>query len=200
MKAAEWTRIVKLLLPAADGWAYQEKLAYRPSKWVVVGVLGESSRWSEATYVWRAVSPLFVPTGALDLSFSKRVGLASPVDDKDTGELRARIMSAADDLPSAEHALRALADLDLDTGNARIFETAAYAQLILGAETRSADSLSQARRLPRLADEPAWVDEIFARMVTIENLISDGSSDEARTRLGMWASKSATNLRLALAP
>jgi hypothetical protein len=200
MKAAEWTHIVKLLLPAADGWAYRGKLAYRPSKWVVVGVLGESSGWSNATYVWRAVSPLFVPTGALDLSFSKRVGPAGAVDDKDDDELRARIRSAADDLPSADHALRALADLDLGTGNARIFETAAYAQLILGAETRSADSLSQARHLPRLGDEPAWVDEMFARMATIENLISDGSSDEARTRLGMWASKSATNLRLALAP
>jgi hypothetical protein len=54
MKAQDWKRIMGPLLPTAEGWAHRGKLAYRvPVKWVLVGVLGESSGFAPRTYVDR---------------------------------------------------------------------------------------------------------------------------------------------------
>jgi hypothetical protein len=197
MKANEWAQIVKPLLPASDGWGHRGKLAYqRPVRWVAVGVLGESSGSAKATYVWRLVLPLFVPSDVVNLSYSERVRSAGAVEDQHVDELRARVSEASASLPSENGALRRLASLDLEVRNPRIFETAAYAQLINGAPDKSAKTLALGRHLPRSTDDPVWVDDVYTRMTLIENLILDDQDAKALSQLTEWADQSASNLRL----
>jgi hypothetical protein len=129
VKAQEWRRTVGPLLPAAEGWAYRGKRTYRVApRWVLVGVLGESSGFSRATYVWTVTMPLFEPADHLNLSYSARVGgRAGRVDDLNADSLKTVVLTAAADAPGEAAALERLTALSLDSRNARVFETAAYA-------------------------------------------------------------------------
>lgn len=181
-----------------EGWAQQGKLAYRvPVKWVLVGVLGESSGFDSATYVWTVRAPLFVPFEALNLSYSTRVGGgAHAIKDADIEPLKAAVLAASADVQDEGVALEALAALSLDTPNVRVFETVAFAQLLLHDGSSAMATLAMARQLPRRAGEPIWVDEVLTRMTGIENLLRDGLEGDAVRQLDDWAAGTATALRV----
>jgi hypothetical protein len=198
VKAHEWKRVVTAVLPASDGWGQAGKLAYRaPARWMVCGVLGESSGWSKATYVWRLTSPLYVPSDHLDLSYSERVGGESrSFEDSDLDGLVAAVREAANATPSEDEALHRLAAMSLDTGNIRVYETAAYAQLLLGDAGAARGVLAAARRLDRATDEPSWIGVVLARMAEIETLLADGQIAGATALLDGWAEETSRALRV----
>ena len=75
MRATEWKRIVRPLIPAGEQWQFRGPLCYRsPVNLFLFGVLAESSAFDSGTYIWRVVMPLFVPSEDLDLSWSERIG------------------------------------------------------------------------------------------------------------------------------
>ena len=198
MKAQQWKRLVGPVLPGGEGWAHVGKLAYhRPTRWTVRGVLGESSGFSQATYVWRLVSPLFVPSDHLDLSYSERVGgPARSFEDADSDGLVAAVREAAGGVPSDERALHMLAAWSLDTQNVRVFETVGYAQLLLGEPASAARTLGRVSGLDRHGDEPAWIGEVMSRMSSVGALLSNGRTDEATALLDGWAEATGDALRV----
>jgi hypothetical protein len=172
LKAQEWKRTVSPLLAAGEGWAHRGKLAYRvPLRWVLVGVLGESSGFAMATYVWAVAMPLFEPHEYLNLSYSNRVG---GVDDADVETLMSTVEAAAAAAPAEEEALRRLASLSLKTKNVRVFETVAYSQLLLGDVAAATATLRRAQKIPRSAGESSSVGELHDRMVGVEAMLVDG--------------------------
>lgn len=198
MRAQEWRRAVAPLLPANDGWAHRAKLSYRVApRWVLVGVLGESSGLARSTYVWTVTMPLFEPADHVNLSYSARVGGgACRVEDLDADSLRTAVLTAAASIPDEPVALRRLAALSLDTRNAQVFETVAYAQLLTGDVHTAALTLGAARRLPRKVNEEPWVAEVFDRMAGMEGLLLAGTDSDAIAQLDKWASATAAALRI----
>jgi hypothetical protein len=141
--------------------------------------------------------PLFEPADHLNLSYSVRVGGgANRVDDPDEDLLRTAALRAAADVPEEAAALRRLAALSLDTRNARVFETVAYAQLLTGDAAAATLTLAAARRLPRTVDEAAWVAAVFDRMAGMESLLLAGAEADAVAQLDEWASTTAAALRI----
>ncbi len=106
------------------------------------------------------------------------------------------MLKAAADVHDESAALRRLAALSLDTRNARVFETAAYAQLLLDDARTAKLTLAAARRLPREADEAPWVAEVFDRMAGMEALLLAGLDSDGIAQLDKWASTTAAALRI----
>lgn len=64
MRATEWKKRVRPLLPADQEWRFSGTLCYRsPVHRIVLGVLAESSSYSTGVCVWRVTTPLYIPWG-----------------------------------------------------------------------------------------------------------------------------------------
>jgi hypothetical protein len=97
-------------------------------------VLGESSGFEKATYIWQVRSPLFgEPADHLDLSYSERVGGgAHSIGDANPEAPTVAISRAAEGTPQEDAVLRQLCGLSLNTSNVRVYETVAHAQIVVG--------------------------------------------------------------------
>src|SRR5512138_2561429 len=75
MKATEWKRLVRPLLPLEETWDFRGRLCYRmPVGRFLFGVLGEGSGFDTGVYIWRVSVPLFVPSNVMRLTSSDRIG------------------------------------------------------------------------------------------------------------------------------
>jgi hypothetical protein len=145
VKATEWKRVVRPLVPAGERWEFSGSLCYRaPVGRFLLGVLGEGSGFDRGVYVWRVSMPLFVPSDAVVLSYSERVGGGSKKYDPANleGLLRA-ISSGFRDLPSEDGELRRLVRLATGSPNVRLLEAAAYGQVLLGNQVAALDVINQ---------------------------------------------------------
>jgi len=168
-----------------------------PARWALVGVLGEPSGFGRATYVWTVRSPLYSPSDVLDLSYSSRVGGgAERLDDADPAAVSAAIGKAVTDIATEDEVLQTWARLSLKTANMRMFETAAYAQILTGDPRSARRTLAAARRLARGKDEPDWVRPVFDRMAQLEQLLDGKATADVMDLLDSWAAQTAAALKV----
>jgi hypothetical protein len=145
LRATEWKRSVRPLLPDDQRWAFRQRLCYRlPIGWMLFGVLGEGSGYSTGVYIWAVRMPLFVPSDIVDLSWSERVAPATTYqpDSSDFGPAVRRAVQLSE-LPADE--LQPILDRR-DPVNMRVVETRAYALLIQGGVAEASDELERVAR------------------------------------------------------
>jgi len=196
MKAAEWKRVVRPLLPADGSWEFRGFLCYRlPVHRVLLGVLGEGSGFDKGVYIWRVVMPLFVPSENVVLSWSKRIGGGSRKFYKfDEDALATAIVAAIEGLRSEDDALvEILSRADTASPNRRLHEVIGYAQLLQGDASGAQESLIRAAA--GVVETP-WAQEIIDRARLISRLLDEGGPDQAVVQLDRWCDQTAGALGL----
>lgn len=194
MKAAEWKKIVKPLLPSDDEWAFRGQLCYRrPFRCVLTGVMAEGSGFSTGVYVWQFTMPLFEPSEVITLSWSHRVGGGSNlIDSDDRDAVVAAVRTALDEIEDEAAALQRMAEC-ATTMNLRVEEVAGYARIYLddiqGAQLRL-DAAQQE------VDGPQWLLDVTTRMRQVDRLLADRGSDAAKEQLDEWVAWTSGQLGL----
>jgi len=183
VKAAEWKRVVRPLLPVGQSWAFRGQLCYlQPVEWVLTGVLGEGSGFHTGVYLWQVSMPMFVPSDVVSLSFSSRVGGGARIYDTDEPAALHQAISAGLAATTAAEPLRVIACTSV-TKNARLFEERAYARILIGdLDSASADLAAAAASEVTVP----WVQDIVDRANLIRELLeSDGEVGVTR-QLASW--------------
>ncbi len=192
LRAAEWKRSVRPLLPSDQRWAFRQRLCYRlPIDWMLFGVLGEGSSYSTGVYIWAVRMPLFVPSDVVDLSWSERVAPATTYqpDASDFNPAVRRALYLSE--PPADQ-LQPILDRR-DPVNMRVVETRAYALLIHGDVGEAADELD---RVARHRGRTAWEDELVARATDMLRLIREHGQGPALKRVRHWRDQTLAALGL----
>ena len=195
MKESEWKPLVRSLLIDPEGWAFRGKLCYRrPVSRVLLGVLGEGSGFSKATYVWRVAMPLFIPSTVVVLSWSDREGGgANRIEDADEHELRLTTAAALAAVEDETTALRRIAGGG-PSQNILTEEASAYALILLD-DTKSARArLAIARR--DLGDDRSWVHDAASRMRGVDDFLESQGREVAIAQLDHWEQQTSTALGL----
>jgi hypothetical protein len=177
VKASEWKRVVRPLLPACDLWEFRGSLAYRaPVHRFVFGVLGEGSAFDKGIYVWKVSMPLFVPSDHVTLDYSRRVGGggAKYYGDQPT-ELTAALKEAVADPPSEAAEIQRVIDAAARNDDLRPLEAAMYALALMG-DYRGA--LRRAERLQTVEASTEWVREVLRQAAAFAELLRTGESSQ----------------------
>lgn len=178
VKATEWKRAVRPLLPADERWEFRGRLCYRaPAGLFLFGVFGDGSAYDTGVLICRVVMPLFVPREVLDLSYSKRVGGGMTLHpSREPAAFQAAIQSALD-APSTELAeLLHIVELSQDSMNLHVLHAAAASAVLLGEETRALKIIERTKRFP--PPQYQWVADVHERIREME---------ETLTQRGIWA-------------
>jgi hypothetical protein len=141
MKATDWKKAIRPVLPPEQAWGFRGTLCYRqPVEWVVTGVFGEGSAYTEDMYVYRFVLPLFRPSEHITLTWSERVGRGQVYGPSDLEAFQSVVRSGLASLGSEQEELARIASA-ADTPNHRIIEDRGYALILLGDKQRALSSL-----------------------------------------------------------
>lgn len=196
MKAAEWKRVVRSLLPDDGSWELRGSLCYRaPVRRVLLGVLGEGSGFDKGVYIWRVVMPLFVPSSNVVLSWSERIGGgARKYYGFDEDALATAIAAAMEGMGSEDDALVEIVGRDDPAShNRRLHEVVGYARLLQGDTTGAQEPL--ARAAAGVGRAP-WEQEIIDRARLVSSLLEEGEPGEAVRQLDRWRDQTAGALGL----
>lgn len=132
MRATDWKRVVRPLLPD-DAWAFHGRAVHRtPVRHVAIGLLAEGSGWSTGVHLWRLRLPLFVPGEDWTLDWSERLGGGShtySADDED--ELHRAISHALSHTADEHEALAGIAEPSRQV-NWRMLEEVVGSRVLLG--------------------------------------------------------------------
>jgi len=196
MKAAEWKRAVRPLLPADQPWEVRGTLCYRPPvRRVLLGVMGEGSGFDKGVYIWRVTMPLFVPSENVVLSWSERIGGGSrKYYSYDEDAVAAAVSSAVEALGTEEDALGEIVVRDDPASpNRRLHEVVGYARLLLGDSIGARESLARAAAgVPKAP----WGQEIIERARQVGRLLDEEGGDRAVGQLEQWCDQTAGALGL----
>jgi len=202
MKAAEWKKVVKPLMPADEDWQFRGSLCYRPPlHWFLFGVLGEGSGFDKGVYIWHVTMPLFIPTDVIDLSWSERIGgRARKYDNLDEEAPVTAIIAVFDALGTEEDAVEQTAARGVrESRNRRVQEVVAYARILTG-------DLAGAREALTLAEagitETPWGQEIVDRVELVRRLLDQKGHPAVVDQLDRWCGHTvgALGLRRSAAP
>ena len=195
MKATDWKRVVRPLIPADEHWEFRGSLCYRaPAGRFLFGVLGEGSGFDKGVYIWRVSMPLFVPSEVMVLSFSERVGGGSKkYDDADIDELSTAIGGGLRDLPTEDGELRRVVKLAIGSPNLRLLEAAAYSYVLLGDQDGAVVTIEQARRSPTRFD---WEGVVVDRLSDLAKRLNEQGIDAAAREVDAQAKCTAAALGL----
>lgn len=193
MKAAEWKRLVRPIIPDGEHWRFRGSLCYRhPVRRFLFGVLGEGSGFDKGVYVWRVSMPLFVPAEVVILSYSYRIGGGSAkYNSADIDEFLSAVASGFRNIPTEEGELRRLIGLATDTSNVRLYETAAYSQVLLGGQTGALAKIEAATRVPVSRD---WEREVVNRLGQFARILTEEGQEAAVVELDAQSKRTATAL------
>lgn len=196
MRATEWKRIVRPLLPAGERWEFRRSLCYKaPAGRFLFGVLAESSSFDTGAYLWRLSMPLFLPDDGLDLnlSYSARIGGgAMKYYSSRMEELQDGIRIGLSNLPEENAELHRLVRMGVNSDNIRIAEAAACSQALIGDQAGAIATLKQA--LQCTPSDRDWVKVIYSRLARLLRTITEEGVDVAARRLDEQAAKTAAVL------
>ncbi len=192
MRASEWKRSVRPLLPGDQRWAFRQKLCYRlPIDWMVFGVLGEDSGYSTGVYIWAVRTPLFIPADGEDLSWSERVAPATTYE-PDSPDFATAVHRAVQLSQPPADQLQPILDRR-DPVNMRLVEARAYALLIQGGIGEASGELE---RVARHRGRTAWEDELVARAADMLRLIRERGQGPSLKRVRHWRDQTIAALGL----
>lgn len=182
MRAAEWKRVVRPLIPTSERWEFRAALCYRaPVGRFLFGVLGEGSGFDSGVYLWRVSMPMFVPSDFVVLSYSRRIGGGSKkYDSADTDELSAAIAGGFRDVPTETDELRRLINDAQGSRNLRLLDAAANSRVLLGDEGGAIETIKQASALPIHYE---WESKIITRLTDLARTLKDEGLQAAKQGL-----------------
>jgi len=196
VKASDFKRIAKPLLPKGERWEFQGSHYYRaPVRHFVVGVSYESSSFDTGAYVWKFMMPLFVPTEHFVATFSSRIGGgAMKYYSEEPAALTAAIELALRDIPDDEEAMRTVLErLHGLPASLRREETEAYAYALLAEPDEALKRIGQATLRPIEYD---WQADVLAALRRLETKIEEGGAAGGTRAAEDQARQTAKALRL----
>jgi hypothetical protein len=197
MKNAAWWKEARAALPTGFGQARHSRVAYvRPVRWVLHGVLGETTSASTIDYyLWLVRTPLYSPNDGLDLSWSDRLGSGASTYTLNTSEGRQAIRHAGE-LAGIEAAADEFPNSDGWTRNLLMRETRAYGLVIAG------DVGGAYELLKLVAEHDArypWQEAMVGRASGMQRLLDGGDATQALEQLRVWRRETALAVGLDLA-
>lgn len=194
MKATEWKREVKPLVPD-ESWAFHRRAVYRtPVRHVAVGLLGEGSGWTKGVYLWRLRLPLFVPREDWTLDWSVRLGGgAHTYSTEDAEELHQAISHALRHAGDEQDALRGIAGPDQQI-NWRMLEAVAGSRILLGQGRKASRTIKKALAEPHAQ---SWDAGMVERLEELKALLGDGDMRGAERVLDKRAKETAAAIGIA---
>lgn len=194
MRATDWKRVVRPLLPD-DAWALHGRAVHRtPVQHVAIGLLAEGSGWSTGVHLWRLRLPLLVPGEDWTLDWSERLGGGSrtySADDED--ELHRAISHALSHTGDEHDALVGIAEPGRQV-NWRMLEEVVGSRVLLGRAARAAEAIEEALAEPQAR---SWDAGMVERLEELRALVDDGDLDGARDVLDRRAKETAAALGIA---
>ena len=193
MKATDWKRTVRPLIPPDERWEFRGSLCYRaPASRFLFGVLGEGSGFDTGVYIWRVSMPLFVPSDAVVLSYSQRIGGGSKkYEAADYDELSSAIASGFRDLPTDDDELHRLVEIAAGSPNVRLLEAAVRSQVLLGDGVGALDMIRRATGAPTGS---GWEREVISRLDALAKTLDDKGLDDAVQDIDAQVARTATAL------
>jgi hypothetical protein len=194
MRATDWKRVVRPLLPD-DAWAFHGRAVHRtPVQHVAIGLLAEGSGWSTGIHLRRLRLPLFVPGEDWTLDWSERLGGGSHTySNDDEGELHRAISHALSQAGDEHDALVGIAEPDQQV-NWRMLEEVVGSRVLLGRAAEAAEAIEEALAEPQAR---GWDPGMVERLEELWALVDDGDLDGARDVLDKRAKATAAALGIA---
>jgi hypothetical protein len=193
MTPADWKRFASSVL--GGNWAFSKLLAYwSPVSWVLYGILAERSS-SGGFYLWDVRMPLYVPSSAIDLSWSERVGGGTRVWDTDAAGARAIAETEQSVAGAARAADSVLLRPPGGADNVRMQEARGYGLVLEGASDAAVEVLG---RVCRYDAKYPWERDLVARASEIRSLLLADKSSDVLDRIAGWRAATALTIGVRL--
>lgn len=182
MNRRAWRSLVGEL--GDDSWRMTDRLGYVvPVRWVLHGVLWESSARSSNSYLWLLRMPLYNPSPTLSLSWSQRVGGGARLYDPRHSDATAALTWAMDKAQAEAQVGLVVVDSPGLVDNAASMEVRAYGRLLEGDQHSASEVLG---RVLRYDAKYPWQKELLVRAREMKAAIDNGRPDRVLQRIGSW--------------